>query len=196
MKLIGINGLKGSGKDYLGKLLAEQLRERGFVVQFRKFADPIKFQIEQIFGSMTEEQYDEFKRIQHPMSVGDSARLVFGRDIVRGVGMKMRSYDGGQQFLDYVSGREEGRAHPDFVIATDLRFENEFELDWFWTQQVIAASVESDGHSSEKVWPVSMFDDVFEHNFEGDTHAKAHANWAAVQITNKLAMEQINAKRD
>lgn len=159
-KLIGINGIRGSGKDFLGKRLVKYLERHGFTCEVRKFADPIKHSLEDIFGPMTEEQYDEFKRTTHPMMFLDEARPIKGRDIVRGHGMKMRSYDGGQQFLDYVTAPSEC----DFVIVTDLRFENEFTLDWFYKFKVFNPSIKSDGHESETDWPADMFDAVVEND--------------------------------
>lgn len=165
--LIGINGIKGSGKDYFGKVMLDLLGNDSH--QILKFADPIRQTVESIYGEMTEVQFDDFKRIDHPNQI--TGKWIPGREIVRGIGMKMRSYDGGQQFLDHVT---DGHASiPGTTFVTDLRFENEFGLPWDYTIKVESDDAKSDGAESEQVWPDGMFNFIIRNKKEGPEVARA-----------------------
>ncbi len=161
--LIGINGIKGSGKDYFGKIMQSILTSEGGNHPIAKFADPIRITVESIYGEMTEDQYDEFKRVDHLNCT--TGKMIPGRDIVRGIGMKMRSYDGGKQFLDFVKAVSESTAGT--TIVTDLRFGNEFDIGWDYTVKVESGK-ESDGTESEQVWPDDKFDFVILNQEEGE----------------------------
>ena len=49
-KLILVSGKKRSGKDYSTSLLAESLRSRGYSVEVKSFAEPMKHILSVIFG--------------------------------------------------------------------------------------------------------------------------------------------------
>ena len=123
--LVGFGGPKGCGKDKAFEII----RKRFHFLKIKKiaFADPIRNQLYDIF-KLNDNSYDNLKRSTDVTILGTNAIItrVNGRDIVRGIGMLMRSYDE-DQFVNYV--RKEVEANPDTIfICTDVRFENEVEM--------------------------------------------------------------------
>lgn len=122
--VIGLHGAKGSGKDQFYKATKEAFP----YLDVRKiaYADPIKNEINRIFGLNSEQEYDWFKRASVNFDLTDLAsHHVEGRRIVREIGMLMRSYDS-HQFVDYVE-REIFKAPQAIWCVTDVRFDNEIK---------------------------------------------------------------------
>lgn len=117
--VIALHGAKGSGKD-LFFLLAKDLFP-DFDLRKIAFADPIKDKVCEIFRLDNESEYDIFKRGVIDKSCGQS---VEGREIVRGIGMLMRSYNP-NQFVEYVSEKIKTSDCNIIWFITDLRFDNE-----------------------------------------------------------------------
>lgn len=144
--IIGITGKKGSGKDHAGQLIANHF---GFVR--RSFAYPFKSKVMDMF-SLSEEEYDQFKRQSHVIM----GREVHGRDIVRGIGMAMREVNPifTQQYMD-----TQIDLHPNIVI-TDVRFQDEYEYCRSHKGIIIKIVGESnkDDHISEKGFEDSSCD--------------------------------------
>lgn len=125
--IIGLHGAKGSGKDQFFKAVKEafpQLKVRKIA-----YADPIKEKVMNIFDLKDEQEYDDFKRTQVSYTLPDRAarvndvKQVTGRQVVREIGMLMRSYDE-HQFVKYVE--DTILADPEGIwCITDLRFNNE-----------------------------------------------------------------------
>jgi hypothetical protein len=122
--VIGLHGAKGSGKDLFYKIV-----KRAFplhVVKKTAYADPIKREVCRIFGLADEDQYDLFKRndVKYHLP-GYMTHSVHGRQVVREIGMLMRSYDE-NQFTRYVE--EQIATAPNAIwCITDLRFTNELK---------------------------------------------------------------------
>ena len=123
--VIGLHGAKGSGKDHFFKVARTHLSY--LKVQKLAYADPIKNEVSRIFELQDEEQYDLFKRttlmwaLQRGQNYPDT---VPGRQVVREIGMMMRSYDE-QQFVKYVEDAVQSNPDVDVWCITDLRFSNE-----------------------------------------------------------------------
>jgi hypothetical protein len=121
--VIGVHGAKGSGKDQFFKAAKAAFPD----IDIRKvaYADPIKYEVSNIFGIEGEQQYDQFKRTDLSFTVddGQSYQHVAGRRVVREIGMLMRRYDP-HQFVRYVE--QYIQTAPQAVwCVTDVRFENE-----------------------------------------------------------------------
>jgi hypothetical protein len=119
--VIALAGPKGSGKDTVGRLVAECYPHLN--VRTVAFADPIKDMVEHIFklDGSTKDAYDRFKRSDLRY---DSDCTIDGRHVVREIGMLMRSYDE-QQFNRYIE--DIIKSDPSHIaVITDLRFDNEY----------------------------------------------------------------------
>lgn len=152
--VIALAGFKGSGKDTVCELLMTHYPN----VKHLAFADPIKRRIMEALD-LRPSEYDKMKR----QTFRSGELEIKGRDIVRMVGMTMRSYNP-EQFINDVCdeinvGYESG---VDTFIISDLRFDN--EVRWLYTLQahspfkvviikVTRPDVTSDGHVSEQEIP-------------------------------------------
>jgi hypothetical protein len=123
--IIALAGPKGVGKNHFFNE-AKSIFNR-FAWKQIAFADPIKNNIIDIFNLTNENDYDIFKR----SSISVNNNNIEGRDIVRKIGMLMRSYDE-NQFVNYVKNKIESDSNnsacPPCWVITDLRFHNEYEL--------------------------------------------------------------------
>lgn len=152
--VIALAGFKGSGKDTVCELLLEHYPKATHLA----FAKPIKLRIMEALD-LKPSEYDKMKR----QTFRSGELEIKGRDIVRMVGMTMRSYNP-EQFINDVCdeinlGYKDG---VDTFIISDLRFDN--EVRWLYTLQahspfkvviikVTRPEVESDGHVSEQEIP-------------------------------------------
>lgn len=151
--IIGLHGAKGSGKDQFYRAIKAEYPD----LNIRKiaYADPIKNEVCRIFELQTEEQYDAFKRTLVSYTLpGYLTHHVEGRQIVREIGMKMRSYDP-TQFVRHVE--DEIAKDPTAVwCITDLRFDNELESIRKLNGVVLKikrSGFEFDGHVTEVEFP-------------------------------------------
>ena len=143
--VIGLHGAKGSGKDQFFKSARSMFPD----LDIRKiaYADSIKNHVCRIFGLKDEHQYDTFKR----SDVTFNGQTVPGRNVVREIGMLMRSYDS-MQFVDYVERTVLNNPQAIWCI-TDLRFQNELQsvkhvLDGY-VVKIKRPGYEFDGHTTE-----------------------------------------------
>lgn len=156
--IIGLHGAKGSGKDQFFNILKDHIPN----VKKVAYADPIKQVICDIFdlNNETDEQYDLFKRTDVRYQLpGYCISWLSGRDIVRSIGLLMRSHDE-QQFVDYVESTIE--EDPDAIwCITDVRFENEVEsisrLGGFLVK-IKRPGINYDGHITETEIPDNEVD--------------------------------------
>ena len=150
-KIIAICGFKGSGKDTVAKLLETcytNANHKDCKVERLAYADPIKETVMNIFHLKDVSEYDAFKRDE--FKVNDQVS-VKGRDIVVGIGMKMREYDE-NQFVCYVASKINSD-NINVAIITDLRFQN--EVNWCKTNhafivKVINPATHSENHVTER----------------------------------------------
>lgn len=145
--IIFLCGPKGSGKD----TVASKFIELHPTYIRLAFADPIRDFVMDLFDLTTTTEYDDFKR----GSLSVNSNCVSGREIVRGIGMKMLSYDT-EQFVRYVE--EQINQSTNNVIVTDTRMDHEFNLVTKLRQtrdDVVLAQIrrpghEYDGHVTER----------------------------------------------
>ena len=158
LKIIALTGPKGSGKDTVAGLIARQYHNVNTIA----FADPIKKVINNLFelDPSNNDQYDAFKRTQITYQLpGYLSHAVQGRELVREIGMLMRSYDE-KQFTNYVVN--EIRYKPDDIwVVSDLRFDNEYMILKSLGAKIISIkrpSYEYDGHITERGFNDSLVD--------------------------------------
>jgi len=159
LQIIALCGAKGSGKDTVAELIKDISLEP---VHNIAFADPIKHEIQRIFNldPNSNAQYDLFKRTDISFQLpGYLSHQVEGRQIVREIGMLMRSYDE-SQFVNYVI--DQIQARPSFVwVVTDVRFPNELHAmiqHGAKVINVVRPGYEYDGHVTERGFTGSKFD--------------------------------------
>ena len=163
MRVILICGFLGSGKDLVGEYLKEVAEEHGKTVKTFAFADKIRETLMKTFHLRNREDYDLFKRSTFLLSNSSFMRPLNGREVLRDIGMAMRSCNE-RAFLEDVSSRLDENA---YNIITDLRFNNEF--DWaresgYTVIKVKKNGTVSDGHVSEHGFPDNVCDYVIENN--------------------------------
>lgn len=150
MTVVLIAGFRGSGKDKVGDYLERMANERGIEVHCWAFADKIRETLMKTFKLHQRSDYDNFKRSAFRLISDNFLRELDGRDILRTIGMAMRSMNE-RGFLEDVMKKVE--EHPTAInIITDLRFKN--ELDWarkngYTIIKVKKNDTHSDGHVSE-----------------------------------------------
>jgi hypothetical protein len=173
-QIIGINGLKGSGKDTLFNFIND------IDPSFRKiaFADPIKRVIVNMFNLSDEEAYDQFKRTDFG--------FVSGRHIVREIGMLMKSYDH-DQFVNYV--RDDLLHNQHDTIITDVRFQHEEEFIKSIPGSVLVKIVRhasTDRHITERDRPNANYDFIIE-NTKSLDHLQEQTKTLLQRIRDKHA---------
>lgn len=160
--IIFLCGPKGSGKDAVAKEFIKLHPEYTTVA----FADPIREFVIDLFNLAGTEDYDTLKRSVFETLPG---RQVLGREVVRGIGMKMLSYDE-NQFVEYVENKI--IQSDNNILITDCRMAHEFDLAvrlkrQLWGGKVAIVQIrrkgfEYDGHITETEPSVPM--DLIIHN--------------------------------
>jgi len=158
LKIIALTGPKGSGKDTVARMIAEQYDD----VKTIAFADPIKEVIQDLFhlDKSNVNQYDQFKRSTLKYVLPGYTELgVSARHVVREIGMLMRTYDD-KQFIQYVVNNIRYEPLTTWVV-TDLRFDNEYmALKGLGAKiiNIMRPSYEYDGHITERGFNESLVD--------------------------------------
>jgi hypothetical protein len=166
MKVLAICGAKGSGKDTVANLIANRYKDY-YLVRKYALADPIKSILMRTFSMNNLAEYDQFKRSYITMPWG---RELFGRDILRNMGMLIRAFNP-DHFIEDVQYRmrcidsqfKEGdfgsRFKDVLVIITDIRFKNDVKFcidEKIPLIKVKRKTAQYDGHVSEQ-----EIDDMF-----------------------------------
>jgi hypothetical protein len=139
MITLGLSGYKSAGKNTIATILTSQYGFHEFA-----FADKIKRVVCEILG-ITPEELELLKR----EVINWRGKEIHGRDLVRGIGMLMRSYDEDQFVKDVV----ERSLECNNIVLTDVRFDNEIkfirEADNGIIVYVERPGIVTDGHVSE-----------------------------------------------
>lgn len=154
---IGFTGAKGSGKDTCFQILKPWILQHYDIfknVERIAFADPIKQAISQIF-SISLSQIEQIKRINNLTFLDKNNNQIIGtftgRDVVRNIGMLMRSYDQ-DQFIKFV--KKQILHNPSTLyLITDVRFENErlfLNQHHYKLIKIIRPGVLYDNHITER----------------------------------------------
>jgi hypothetical protein len=171
VRLIGINGLKGSGKDTAFECIRQIAEARNQTAERRAFADKLKVIAARVLGYegndaelmnamnlMKEQGYVDscidlgigthVPGRRYLQLFGQRAREVFGEDFWINQVLPLD-----QSFSMANFGRVWGYPLPDYAVVTDVRYPNEAErvreLDGeVW--QVRRPGLESDGHITEQ----------------------------------------------
>jgi hypothetical protein len=154
--ILGLTGVRGSGKDTLADYLVERY-------DFKKiaFADPIREKVKFLLQLKTDKEYDTIKRAQlfwdkdHDLFRYDAIRPRYdaldGRHLVREIGMLMLSYDK-NQFTNYVTTEISRNVSKFHYVVTDLRMEHEHDclkrLDAYIVK-INTGKVNTDDHVTE-----------------------------------------------
>lgn len=178
--VIGLTGKKGAGKDSAAAIVQRMAAAEGHGFAKFAFADPIRREFMSIVGAKTEADYDRIKRSTatvHGNSKQDPVTEIAMREVMRGIGMLMRSYDE-NQFVEYVRKQilAEYQKHirdrvPNgkntYVCITDVRFANEVAMlhaDFAATiiHIVNPNDKSADSHVTEQGLPPHTIDTVIE----------------------------------
>jgi Deoxynucleotide monophosphate kinase len=162
--ILGLKGLKGSGKDTVAAYL---IKQHSF--ERRAFADPLKKSV----AALLDIPYHEIDKWKNdpdrvvtvhsipPSLVTAEQQLTFREFLQRYGTESHRDIFGKNFWLDYtlpVEGFYSGRK----IVVTDCRFENEARrinrVGGFVVQVHRPGLKDKDQHSSESLWPAGMVD--------------------------------------
>jgi hypothetical protein len=137
-KLIGLAGLKNSGKNTVGNFIEEWGKENELSVEQKGFADKVKWAAASIFwpGISLDESIEwanEFKNSKHACVMIRDAddrtyKDISGRELFQHVGTEMgRNIFGEKFWIDQLLDKEEWQYHwrSNIGVITDVRFPNE-----------------------------------------------------------------------
>ena len=181
-RLIGLNGLKESGKDTVFRLMKECHPELDIVRE--SFADRLKIFAARILGftdptpGIAVARMDECKAGWHLMVKNSDGYILSsktGREYLQNVGNEARQVFGLDFWIDQALPKPtqpplgaptavaEYFGDPDIVVVTDVRYENEADRihalnGEVW--EVVRPGLESDGHISEVPLPAEKVDVV------------------------------------
>lgn len=118
MKIVGIAGNMGSGKDTVAGMLKKQLQAKGMDVAMLRFAGPLKRMATFYFG------WDGTKGNQY-VSV-DNQQYFGGRDLLQGLGNLFRNEVDKDYWIKQLRKDADKIAlHVDYCLIPDCRFINE-----------------------------------------------------------------------
>jgi deoxyadenosine/deoxycytidine kinase len=170
MKIIGLTGPKGSGKDTVADILVSHYRSQWKTVHRLAFADPIKKVIQHIFAldPTSLQQYDDFKRTTLHFTIPNTSTRnmkmldVSARHVVREIGMMMREYDD-KQFNNYIEEhfKKAYFTSNNVFVVTDLRFDNEYTMLRQWGAKIVKVDRPGyayDGHITERGFDDQLVD--------------------------------------
>lgn len=137
LKLIGIVGLAGSGKDTIASHLCSRFSD----TYVHHFADPLKEGVAKIFGIPLDDMYDEVKKNQPHPYWNRSPREILqfvGTEMFRTLIGQLTYTDNNDFWIKRLAGHLQGPlidpeihseyAEGDCVIIADVRFQN--EVNW------------------------------------------------------------------
>lgn len=176
MRLIGLNGFKGSGKDTAYGFIKAAIAPSDSVAYRVAFADKLKYAalLALKVGPDDALEFADDLKADGDIAVGIGGNFAFGitgREYLQGFGVAGRAIFGVDFWVDQVlprtrAGLEAEYLWVDVLVVTDVRFPNEAERvtelgGEVW--QIRRPGEESDGHESEQRLPDDLVDRVI-HN--------------------------------
>lgn len=115
MKVLGLTGNAGAGKDYLYKVIKEELDgTTGEAVERVAFADGVRYEIADVLG------------IDNPLALWAKPYPVEIRKLLQWWGTELRRAEDEDYWIKHaISRMEVVSEHADLIVVTDVRFENE-----------------------------------------------------------------------
>lgn len=120
-KLIGFNGIAGSGKDTSAMILKQYLENNGEKVEVIAFAEPLKEALRVLFGFSDYQLYTNKEDVDDRW--GKSPR-----EILQWMGTDVLRNNIADDFFVRRARHRILESSADYVIVTDVRFDNEAEL--------------------------------------------------------------------
>lgn len=187
MRVIGLTGFARSGKDTVGRMIAEIEGPHVGRVKTTAYAHLLKLSIARCFlpDPSLEEALEFCERLKpegsyvtayqaDPEGKGGRDASVTGREFMQNYGTEAHRDTFGEDFwLDAVLPMRRGRGGParndcDLLVITDVRFDNEAQRVrayggevWRIERDTVATG---DGHSSEQELPGELIDLVIDNN--------------------------------
>lgn len=177
MKIIGIHGLKGSGKTTFANMLATEINDNhGRKCTTLPFASPLKTICMVLFGGTKEMWYgtDQDKNVALPYwadALGE--KYSTPRRILQTIGTDIFRKHVGETFWLLTFNKNladlPSKMNPDFVFTDDVRFDNEANYirtvnGQMITVQRMGVTQSTDGHASEAGITISDKDLLFNFN--------------------------------
>ena len=171
--ILGLTGVRGSGKDTLADHLVDRYGFRRIA-----FADPVREKVKFLLQLESDDEYDQIKRTKLLWDYNqyngygtfkDREKEIDGRHLVREIGMLMLSYDK-EQFTNYVTNEISKNIEKFHYVVTDLRMEHEYQclkrLDAY-VVKIETGKENTDNHVTEVGFSDDMCDYII-HNTDRD----------------------------
>lgn len=189
--VLTFSGRKGSGKDTAADQALDIVEQHTTHQPTKRvaFADSIAHQVCELLG-IEYDQYDTVKRINTTIEYAGGGFRFNGREIVRGIGMMMRSYDE-NQFTRYVMSElesfvtaiaDDDEAGSGVFAITDMRFENEIDMVKFLDGATVGPTY---AEAVDIVW-VPIFVECMESN--NDEHVTEQLQYRDLRMATETTM--------
>jgi hypothetical protein len=190
LKLLGIRGKKGVGKNFVAEVLERLLFSHGLKVELMAFADPLKEMLVEPFGidramlfgnvddkeSPTEYQWERIPEAIRSKEFSGRTGAMSVRDMLKFVGTDLMRQLFDQQIWVKAMCRKIDLSHADVVLITDVRFPNELSMVRDYGGRVIMVKgvqraktvLKADIHSTENALDGFLEDDYVIENEKND----------------------------
>ncbi len=174
MKLIGLTGFAHSGKDTSADFIEDILKKKGLTYSRVCFSRPLKESCKILFNLTDEELNNQDLKEEVLRNPKGEARFIINgleaspRIILQWLGTQLRSINI-NFFVNNMDKIISSCVEKDFIIITDVRYDNEAELvkKYFGTLVKIERNIKkinSSDHSSERGIDKSFVDFIIENN--------------------------------
>lgn len=168
MKIILVNGLKRSGKDYFSNLLKERLENKNKTVEICSFADPMKFILSTTLNISIEE-LDNYKNnmskillTSHIEGIESLNSVTNVRSALQNFGTEaMQTVFGKNVWVDLMNSKIE-KSKADYFIIPDFRFTQEYIDDAITVHIMSSDLINADTHKSENDLKDFSFDHIID----------------------------------
>lgn len=173
-KVIVVNGLKRSGKDYFSELLRCRLEREGKTVDVHSFADPMKFILSTTLN-ITEDELDNYKNNMCKLLVATEIEgspslnsITNMRKVLQNFGTDaMQTVFGKDVWVNLMKEKIE-KSTADYFIIPDFRFPQEY-IEGAISVQIVNEELDnSDTHASETSLNNFIFDFIVDNTGKPD----------------------------